>query len=38
MTIRIKANQDTLWMEAEPWDCIYLTYPGDRHTPVQRRM
>lgn len=22
-------------MTAHDWDCVYLTYPGDSHTPVQ---
>ena len=26
------------YIEAYPYDCIYLTHPRDRHTPVKHRM
>ena len=34
--IRIKCNRSGGYMTARPMDAIYLTYPGDRHTPVCR--
>lgn len=34
--IKIKCNQIGEYMVAQPMDAIYLTYPGDRHTPVCR--
>lgn len=33
-TVRIVANQEREYMVAHTWDCIFLTFVADRHTPV----
>lgn len=32
--VRIVANQERRFKMAHVWDCVFLTYVGDRHTPV----
>lgn len=32
--VRIVTNQERRYMTARPFDCIFLTYVADRHTPV----
>lgn len=32
--VRIVANQERRFKTAHVWDCVFLTYVGDRHTPV----
>lgn len=34
----IKSNRFPNCLPAEEYDCVYLTYPGDRHTSVQKRI
>lgn len=32
--VRIVANQERRFKTAHVWDCVFLTYVGNRHTPV----